>query len=101
MQATEEINKSLAAMKAILYGEADHEPDLDTIRSLGEEIETAKLGCAMVQSIELLEFEARKDVVQIFSNLLRRQVGVTTNILRERPELLDRLVEGSTRRCFL
>lgn len=42
---------------------------------LAQETYNTDLLYLLVQNIARLEFESRKDVVQIFNNLLRRQIG--------------------------
>lgn len=51
----------------------------------------------LLANIQRLEFEARKDVVQIFNNLLRRQIGArfpTVEYLCGRPEVLFAAFDG-------
>ncbi|KAG1772228.1 armadillo-type protein [Suillus placidus] len=55
-KAREEVSRNLQAIKGILYGDGD-------------------LLLLLVQNVARFDFEARKDVVQIFNNLLRHQIG--------------------------
>ena len=51
----------------------------------------------LLLSIARLEFEARKDVVQIFNNLLRRQIGSrfpTVEYLCNKPDVLFTAFKG-------
>lgn len=51
----------------------------------------------MVSNIWRFEFEARKDVSQIFNNLLRRQIGSrwpTVEHLNSRPEVMFAALKG-------
>jgi calcium binding protein 39 len=52
---------------------ADPAPEL--IAQLAQETYNTDLLHLLVLNIARFEFEARKDVVQIFNNLLRRQIG--------------------------
>ncbi|KAF9465940.1 Mo25-like protein [Collybia nuda] len=65
--------KNLQQIKAILYGDGDPAPEL--VAQLAQETYNTDLLHHLVLSIARFEFEARKDVVQIFNNLLRRQIG--------------------------
>lgn len=62
-------------MKNILYGENDGDPVPELVSQLSQEIYNHDLLLILIENISKLEFEARKDVVQIFNNLLRRQIG--------------------------
>lgn len=52
---------------------ADPAPEL--VAQLAQETYNTDLLHLLVQNIARFEFESRKDVVQIFNNLLRRQIG--------------------------
>lgn len=51
------------------------EPVPELIAQLAQETYSTDLLLILVQNIARFDFESRKDVVQIFSNLLRRQIG--------------------------
>lgn len=51
------------------------DPTPELIAQLAQETYNTDLLHLLVQNIARFEFEARKDVVQIFNNLLRRQIG--------------------------
>lgn len=51
----------------------------------------------LIQNLTKLDFEAKKDVAQIFNNLLRRQIGTrspTVEYVHTRPQILEALVKG-------
>ncbi|CAJ0597126.1 unnamed protein product [Cylicocyclus nassatus] len=51
----------------------------------------------LITNLQKLDFESRKDVAQIFGNLLRRQIGTrspTVEYLAARPEILVSLLTG-------
>ena len=51
----------------------------------------------LIKNLSKLDFESKKDVAQIFNNLLRRQIGTrspTVEYLCARPEMLLVLVNG-------
>ncbi|KAG9311419.1 mo25 protein [Chiua virens] len=72
-KASEEVSRNLQAVKAILFGDGEPVPEL--IAQLAQETYSTDLLLILVQNIARFDFEARKDVVQIFNNLLRRQIG--------------------------
>ncbi|KAM6495203.1 mo25 protein [Amanita muscaria] len=94
-KATEEISKNLQSIKALLYGESEPQPEL--VAQLAQETYNADLLLVLVQHISRLEFEARKDVVQIFNSLLRRQIGSrmpTVEYLVARPDIIFATMAG-------
>ncbi|TCD69324.1 hypothetical protein EIP91_008080 [Steccherinum ochraceum] len=72
-KASEDVAKNLQQIKAILLGEGEPIPEL--VAQLAQETYSTGLLYLLVISLPRLEFESRKDVVQIFSHLLRRQIG--------------------------
>jgi len=89
-QASEEVSRNLQAIKGILYGDGgvlifhcscptqlntSLEPLPELIAQLAQETYSTDLLLLLVQNIARFDFEARKDVVQIFNYLLRRQIG--------------------------
>ena len=51
------------------------EPVPELIAQLAQETYSTDLLLVLVQNMARFDFESRKDVVQIFNNLLRRQIG--------------------------
>ncbi|KAL0078258.1 calcium-binding protein 39 [Phycomyces blakesleeanus] len=96
-KATEDISKYLVSMKNILYGEDDSEPSPDSVSQLAQEVYSNDLLQLLVLNIHRFEFEAKKDVAQIFNNLLRRVIGTrcpTVEYLCTREEVLFTLLKG-------
>lgn len=94
---TEEISKNLLAMKLILYGDGDAEPVPELVAQLSQEVYQNDLLQTLVANFAKLEFEAKKDVSQVFNNLLRRQIGTrapTVEYLSTREDILVSLVSG-------
>src|SRR6267154_6360808 len=84
-QAGEEVSRNLQAIKGILYGDggvliircschpllnSSLEPLPELIAQLAQETYSTDLLLLLLQNIARFDFEARKDVVQIFNNLL-------------------------------
>ncbi|KAJ3282926.1 hypothetical protein HDU79_009549 [Rhizoclosmatium sp. JEL0117] len=96
-KANEEISKNLVAMKGILYGDGVSDPSPELVAQLSHEIYNNDILPLLIGNIWKLEFEAKKDVSQIFNNLLRRQIGTrfpTAEYVSARPEILRMLMEG-------
>ncbi|KZT53597.1 mo25 protein [Calocera cornea HHB12733] len=74
-RASEDVSKWLGAMKGILFGADGDEPSPELVAQLSQEVYSSDLLLSLVNSISKFDFEARKDVAQIFNNLLRRQIG--------------------------
>jgi calcium binding protein 39 len=74
----------------------DSDPVPELVAQLAQEIYKSDLLVLMVQTISKLEFEARKDVTQIFNNLLRRQLGTrfpTVEYICTKEYILHSLIE--------
>lgn len=96
-KAVEELSKNLQGMKHMLYGDSDAPPHAEVTAQLAQEIYTANLLQLLVENLSRTEFEAKKDVVAIFSNLLRRQVGTrapTLEYIQAHEQVLFTLISG-------
>ena len=97
----EEVSKNLLAMKNLLYGTTDNgvesEPNPELFSALSQEVYQNDLLQLLIGNLARLEFEAKKDVAQIFNNLLRRTIGnrsPTVEYLSSREEVLIQLIAG-------
>uniref|UniRef100_A0A3Q2CTU9 Calcium binding protein 39 n=1 Tax=Cyprinodon variegatus TaxID=28743 RepID=A0A3Q2CTU9_CYPVA len=77
-KAAEEVSKSLVAMKEILYGTNEKEPQTEAVAQLAQELYNSGLLSTLIADLQLIDFEGKKDVAQIFNNILRRQIGTRT-----------------------
>lgn len=96
-KAVEEVNRWLQAVKSIIYGQDNQEPNTEQISQLVQEIYNASVLPLLIRHLVKLDFESKKDVALIFNNLLRRQIGTrspTVEYLCARPEILMTLVRG-------
>ncbi|KAJ3554003.1 hypothetical protein NM688_g3326 [Phlebia brevispora] len=94
-RASEEASKHLQQVKGLLLGDGESSPEV--VAQLAQETYSTDLLHHLLLSIPRLEFEARKDVVQIFNNLLRRQIGSrfpTVEYLSNKPEILFTAFKG-------
>ncbi|KAG9009528.1 hypothetical protein FRB90_008332 [Tulasnella sp. 427] len=96
-KASEEVSKNLGYIKAMLYGEAGSDPLPELVAQLSQETYQTDLLLHLVTNISKFDFEARKDVSQIFSNLLRRQIGSrwpTVEYLCGKPQIIFATLKG-------
>eukprot|EP01119_Soliformovum_irregulare_P008730 TRINITY_DN21835_c0_g1_i1.p1 TRINITY_DN21835_c0_g1~~TRINITY_DN21835_c0_g1_i1.p1 ORF type:complete len:336 (-),score=104.68 TRINITY_DN21835_c0_g1_i1:46-1053(-) len=96
-KANEELSKALAGMKFTLYGDAEHEPNQDAIVQMANDVYASDLIPSLIQNVAKYEFEAKKDVILVFNNLLRRQVGSrspTVEYICRNTVVLDVLATG-------
>ncbi|KAG5220050.1 mo25 protein [Salix suchowensis] len=73
------------------------DPIPELVAQLAQETYSTDLLHSLVVNISRFEFEARKDVVQIFNNLLRRQIGSrypTVEYLCSKPEIIFSTLGG-------
>lgn len=82
----------------MLYGTADSEPQTDIVVSqLAQELYNSNMLLLLVQNLARIDFEGKKDVAQVFNNVLRRQIGTrspTVEHVCTKPEILFTLMAG-------
>ncbi|KAJ9479786.1 Protein HYM1 [Pseudozyma hubeiensis] len=96
-KAVDEISKTLCQIKAILFGDGDADPQPELVAQLAQEVYSHDVLQLLVAHISKFEFEAKKDVSQIFNVLLRRQIGSrspTVEYLATRPEVVFLALRG-------
>ncbi|KAA0184282.1 hypothetical protein HAZT_HAZT002503 [Hyalella azteca] len=97
-KAQEDISKCLSQMKTMLYGSSDSDPPTDIVVSqLSQECYNTNLLLLLISNLHRIDFEGKKDVSQIFNNILRRQIGIrtpTVEYLCTKPEILYTLITG-------
>lgn len=85
-------------MKNMLYGTCDQEPQTDiVVAQLAQELYNTHLLLLLIQNLQKIDFEGKKDVAQIFNNILRRQIGTrspTVEYICTKPEILFTLMSG-------
>lgn len=59
-KATEEVSKNLVAMKEILYGTNEKEPQTEAVAQLAQELYNSGLLSTLVADLQLIDFEGKK-----------------------------------------
>ncbi|XP_001949162.2 protein Mo25 [Acyrthosiphon pisum] len=97
-KAQEDVSKNLLVIKNLLYGTADTEPLSDiVVAQLAQEMYNNNLLLMLVQNLTKIDFEGKKDVAQVFNNVLRRQLGSrspTVEHICAKSEILFTLIAG-------
>ena len=84
-------------MKNMLYGTETQEPQTELTAQLAQEFYNYDLPLHLIQNLQRLDFEAKKDVAQIFNNILRRSIGTrspTVEYVLTKSEILFILIRG-------
>jgi len=96
-KASEEVSKSLAMMKNLLYGTADQDPQTEVTAQLAQEMYNSDMIFHLIANLDKVDFEGKKDVAQIFNNVLRRQFGTrfpTVDHIMQKRQILATLIRG-------
>jgi calcium binding protein 39 len=96
-KAQEDLAKQLINMKSLLFGsESDQQSDI-VLAQLSQEMYNTGLILLLLRNMHRIDFEGKKDAVQIFNNILRRQIGTrtpTVEYICTKPEILFTLCRG-------
>jgi calcium binding protein 39 len=98
-KAQQDVSKNLLQIKNMLYGTSDAEPQTNIIvAQLAQELHNNNnLLLLLIQNLSRIDFEGKKDVAQVFNNILRRQIGTrspTVEYICTKPEILFTLMAG-------
>jgi len=96
-KAIEDITIQLQACKNILYGTGDEDPDAGLVAQLAQNYYNSNIFLSLVKNLTKLDFDAKKEVVQIFAILLRRQIGArapTVDFFLNQKDILFILLKG-------
>jgi Mo25-like len=92
---TESIAKRLAAMKEILYGEEDKDPVEAKCKELSASLRQAALMPRLIEAMPSLPFETRKDLAQVFNNLVRKNHEGFAEYVAGTPSIVPMLVSAT------
>lgn len=93
----EELLAGIQQAKHILYGEGGQDPVPEQVAQLAQDVYQTHLIQYLLVYLPRLEFEARKDVVQIFAALLQRNIGTrlpTVEYIAANPVIVLLTVRG-------
>lgn len=90
----EKISAYLSQMKFMLYGDGDNDPKRDNIIRLTDELFRTDLLLPLLEHMKAYEFEARKDVAQIYNFVLRQRKAEAEDYVKAHPQILSTLVHG-------
>ncbi|CCE72654.1 Piso0_000244 [Millerozyma farinosa CBS 7064] len=94
----DECARYLKQIKVILHGDDENDPQPDQISLLAHEVYSTDCLYNLIYNLKKLDFDSRKDVVILFSTLLRRQIGnaspTVEYLINGKPEILIWLIKG-------
>jgi calcium binding protein 39 len=89
------LNKFLVEIKNILYGNIDNlELDEEKVLEASKYIQSEGLILMLINNIDAVSFEARKDIALIFNNLIRKNVNNFAQYLADNIEIMQVLLLG-------
>uniref|UniRef100_A0A8C1UA88 Calcium binding protein 39, like 1 n=1 Tax=Cyprinus carpio TaxID=7962 RepID=A0A8C1UA88_CYPCA len=96
-KVAEEVSKNLALLKEVLCGTGDKEPQTEAVAQLAQELYNTNLLISLIANLQRIDFEGKKDVVHLFSNIVRRQIGArtpTVEYISSHSQILFMLLKG-------
>ncbi|KAF4104749.1 calcium binding protein 39, like 1 [Onychostoma macrolepis] len=96
-KVAEEVSKNLASLKEVLSGTGDKEPQTEAVAQLAQELYNTNLLISLIANLQRIDFEGKKDVVHLFSNIVRRQIGArtpTVEYISSHSQILFMLLKG-------
>lgn len=123
-KVAEEVSKNLASLKEVLSGTGDKEPQTEAVAQLAQELYNTDLLINLITNLQRIDFEVgyltlhsvkgdsncvcvkrflffsvqgKKDVVHLFSNIVRRHIGSrtpTVEYISSHPQILFMLLKG-------
>jgi len=107
-KAQEELSKHLQNTKSLLLGSDNNASgSVETggggnqsdiiVAQLSQEVYNSGLLLLLLRNLHMVDFEGKKDAVQVFNNLLRRQIGTrtpTVEYICTKPEIVFTLCRG-------
>ncbi|KAA8901956.1 hypothetical protein TRICI_005963 [Trichomonascus ciferrii] len=97
-KGSDDASRLLLQIRQVLYGDQENDPVPDQIAALAQEVYATDVLVGLAANLHALEFDARKDVVVVFTTLLRRQIGTrspTVDYLATKPQIMDSLITWS------
>lgn len=102
MQDQESCAKYLGEMRTVMFGDGEHEPDLELQAALVKETHKVGLIPHLISLLPMLHFETRKDTAATFNALVRfsspsahGEQRVIVDYLSQNPSNLITILKGS------
>lgn len=92
--AIRKVSHNLEDLKIMLYGTSEHEPIQKQQEHMMDTLLSSDLLTDLLELMPRLEFEARKDLAQVYTFALRQRKQQTAEYIKERPQILRTLVDG-------
>ncbi|CAM9411073.1 unnamed protein product, partial [Scytosiphon promiscuus] len=87
-----QLAKRLSQIKFVLYGEEERDPDEARCKEFSVAIRRSEAMPRLIESLPALPFEARKDVSQIFSNLVRKNIESFVEYVEGEPLMVKNMI---------
>ena len=84
-------------MKQLLFGNDSEQQSDIVLAQLSQEMYNTGLILALLRNLHRIDFEGKKDAVQIFNSILRRQIGTrtpTVEYICTKPDIIFTLCRG-------
>lgn len=94
--STTKVSETLAAMKFMLYGDADHEPKDENRKKLTTQLHESGLLLKIILRLRTFDFEGKKDGAAVANHIVRRaaQNGTKVYLIRNMQAIQKSLVAG-------
>ena len=96
-QAQDDLSRHLTNMKQLLFGHEFNQQSDILLAQLSQEMYNTGLILALLRNLHRIDFEGKKDAVQIFNSILRRQIGTrtpTVEYICTKPDIIFTLCRG-------
>jgi len=96
-KAIEELSRNFVSLKQVLYGDGENEPKKNDVQDVAKEVYSTHFLLFLVSHLEFMEFEARRDAMQVFNNLIKLQMNgryTTVDYICNNPQILYILLHG-------
>lgn len=98
-QTEQNLAKCLVEIKQLIFGDSEQQvetaSDDERAREVVRHIQSENMLLKLIENLEIIPFESRKDTVYIFNALLRRNIcNFQQYIAENNQEVLDKLISG-------
>ncbi len=94
----DKVSKILKRINEMIYGNIDTEPESEAIRSqIAEELYKNDILLLFIENLNLIAFEGKKDILQIFGHVINRRFGTrlpSVEYILKKSKIVWLLIEG-------